>query len=74
MFAGTTIVSDSEGTHMSQVYFAPSPRQFVERPACPKCGAATLLTRVGPDEPGFGIHTFECSNCQNSVNVRIKFK
>jgi len=39
----------------------------IVHPTCPKCGATMLLTRIGPDKPGWEQRTFECQACQNEA-------
>jgi hypothetical protein len=58
--------------HMRQSDFGTS--QAIERPSCPKCGARMMLARIEPDEPNHDKRTFECSGCQNSESVVVRYK
>ena len=38
----------------------------IVRPACTKCGTATLLFGIeAADRPGYELLTFECPNCKH---------
>ncbi len=42
----------------------------IKRPACSKCGTATVLFGIEPDSPGLELLSFECPKCQN-IETRI---
>jgi len=45
------------------------------RPACPKCGGLTSLSRIEPsDQPDHDLRTFECDPCGTSEVLKVKFK
>jgi transposase-like protein len=37
----------------------------IERPACPKCQAQMMLTRIVPAFSGTDLHSFECTLCNH---------
>jgi hypothetical protein len=39
------------------------PFAAIERPACPKCKAPTMLASIEPAHAGAALHTFECAIC-----------
>jgi hypothetical protein len=47
----------------------------LRRPLCSKCGTLTSLARVEPsDITDHDLRTFECSACDNTETVLVKFR
>jgi DNA polymerase III alpha subunit (gram-positive type) len=44
----------------------------VHRPACPKCRAHMMLTRIMPARVGFDLRTFECPKCDHVHEVMVE--
>ena len=57
---------------MQKSYFLPdNVRARIHRPACPKCGALTMLARITPARVGFDFRTFECPQCAHVHEVMV---
>lgn len=47
----------------------------LHRLACSKCGQPTQLARIEhTEEPDHDMRMFECTACQNTDTMRVKFK
>jgi transposase-like protein len=44
----------------------------IQRPACPKCRAHTMLARIMPARMGFDLRTFECPKCDHVHEVMVE--
>jgi len=44
------------------------------RPACKRCGAQMLLTRIEPDKPDHDRRTFECEACGGEQVEIVKYR
>ena len=44
------------------------------RPACPKCGAETMLTSIEPARPGVDLNTFECAVCDHVLTALAAYE
>jgi hypothetical protein len=50
-------------------------QQLLERPVCSKCGTKMWLARIEPhDRPDHDVRTFECSECDHSEIMTVKFR
>jgi hypothetical protein len=57
---------------MQKSYFLPdNVSARIHRPACPKCGAVTMLARIMPARVGFDFRTFECHQCAHVHVVMV---
>jgi RNase P subunit RPR2 len=43
------------------------------RQPCTKCRAPMTLARIESAKPGFDLHTFECSKCNNADQYIIEY-
>jgi hypothetical protein len=61
-----------EGSIMQKPYFLPDyVSASIHRPACPQCGALTMLARITPARVGFDFRTFECPQCADVHEVMV---
>ena len=51
-----------------------SPPSAIDRPTCPKCGELMDLARIEPDLPDHDRRKFECSKCDHSETIVVKYK
>jgi ribosomal protein S27AE len=57
---------------MQKSYFLPDHvSASIHRPACPRCGALTMLARIMPARVGFDFRTFECPQCAHVHEVMV---
>jgi hypothetical protein len=42
-----------------------------ERPFCPECESAMMLSRLEPDKPGFDLRTYACLMCAATESVVV---
>jgi hypothetical protein len=42
-------------------------------PPCTMCGALVILARIERANPGFDLHTFECSKCNNADQYLVEY-
>jgi hypothetical protein len=57
---------------MQKSYFLPdNVSARIHRPACPKCGAVTMLARIMPARVGFDFRMFECPQCTHVHEVMV---
>jgi len=50
-------------------------QEVLECPVCSKCGTKMWLARIEPDDkPGYDVRTFECTECDHSEIVTVKFR
>ena len=58
---------------MREFHFNP-PTLEIFRPACEKCGAPMLLTRIEPDVADHDKRTFECKMCSHVMVEIVKYR
>ena len=59
---------------MPAIEFSPSTPGARERPECPKCKTAMMLSRIELDQPGHDKRTFECPKCENVETMVVKYR
>jgi hypothetical protein len=58
---------------MRQFQYIPV-RQEIVHPKCAKCGSPIWLAHIEHDKPGYDRRTFECVECENSINEIVKYR
>ena len=47
--------------------------ELVHKPPCPNCGAEMLLARLDPAGEAHDRRTFECTKCDHTEVVTVKY-
>jgi phage FluMu protein Com len=58
----------------SQPVLSAIPTMRIERPACPRCKAAMMLTSIEPARPAVDLYTFECAVCNHVLATLAPFE
>ena len=59
---------------MPQSQYALAPSLIIDTPICPICRTAMMIVRIEPEKPDHDRRTYECSRCDHSEDMVVKFK
>ena len=59
---------------MSQSLYATAPSLIINTPLCATCRTAMMIILIEPEKPDHDRRTYECSQCEHSESVVVKYR